>query len=85
MAIRENVFEVITKCFQKHGAESIDTPVFELKVIFLYRLCDVNNHERCNLWCLQKDSWTTILSSLVGGSLHWRSGIGGSSPSSGLL
>ena len=33
MAIRENVFEVITKCFQKHGAESIDTPVFELKVI----------------------------------------------------
>ncbi|CAB3999508.1 histidine--tRNA ligase, cytoplasmic-like isoform X2 [Paramuricea clavata] len=31
MAIREHVFEEIIKCFQKHGAESIDTPVFELK------------------------------------------------------
>ncbi|XP_046853227.1 histidine--tRNA ligase, cytoplasmic-like isoform X2 [Xenia sp. Carnegie-2017] len=31
MAIRENIFDVITKCFQRHGAENIDTPVFELK------------------------------------------------------
>ncbi|XP_065670680.1 histidine--tRNA ligase, cytoplasmic isoform X4 [Hydra vulgaris] len=31
MAIRENVFNVIIKVFQKHGAVQIDTPVFELK------------------------------------------------------
>ena len=32
MAIREKVFETITKVFKKHGAVTIDTPVFELKV-----------------------------------------------------
>jgi histidyl-tRNA synthetase len=42
MAIREHVFEEIIKCFQKHGAKSIDTPVFELKVIFKYCLCNAN-------------------------------------------
>ncbi|XP_045140676.1 histidine--tRNA ligase, cytoplasmic [Echinops telfairi] len=31
MAVREKVFEVIIKCFKRHGAEVIDTPVFELK------------------------------------------------------
>lgn len=32
MAIREKVFSTITKVFKKHGAVTIDTPVFELKV-----------------------------------------------------
>lgn len=32
MAIREKVFEKVVQCFKRHGAESIDTPVFELKV-----------------------------------------------------
>lgn len=31
MAIREEVFTVITRCFKRHGAVSISTPVFELK------------------------------------------------------
>ena len=31
MAIRENVFTVIKSCFKRHGAVTIDTPVFELK------------------------------------------------------
>lgn len=31
MAVREHVFDVIKKCFHRHGAEQIDTPVFELK------------------------------------------------------
>lgn len=31
MAIREGVFKVITECFKRHGAETIDTPVFELR------------------------------------------------------
>ncbi|KAM6455422.1 histidine--tRNA ligase, cytoplasmic [Liasis olivaceus] len=31
MAIREKVFSIITQCFKRHGAETIDTPVFELK------------------------------------------------------
>lgn len=32
MAVREKVFDVIVSCFKRHGAEVIDTPVFELKV-----------------------------------------------------
>lgn len=32
MAIRERVFSAIIACFKRHGAEVIDTPVFELKV-----------------------------------------------------
>ena len=32
MAIREKVFSAIITCFKRHGAETIDTPVFELKV-----------------------------------------------------
>ncbi|KAM8910840.1 histidine--tRNA ligase isoform 2-T2 [Spinachia spinachia] len=31
MAIRERVFSTIIGCFKRHGAETIDTPVFELK------------------------------------------------------
>ncbi|KAF3837787.1 hypothetical protein F7725_009555 [Dissostichus mawsoni] len=31
MAIREKVFNTILGCFKRHGAETIDTPVFELK------------------------------------------------------
>lgn len=31
MMIKEKAFSVITECFKRHGAETIDTPVFELK------------------------------------------------------
>ncbi|CAL8358446.1 unnamed protein product [Merluccius merluccius] len=31
MAVREKVFNTIVGCFKRHGAETIDTPVFELK------------------------------------------------------
>ncbi|XP_075066005.1 histidine--tRNA ligase, cytoplasmic-like [Mixophyes fleayi] len=31
MAIREKVFGTVVNCFKRHGAETIDTPVFELK------------------------------------------------------
>uniref|UniRef100_A0A8C5M638 histidine--tRNA ligase n=1 Tax=Leptobrachium leishanense TaxID=445787 RepID=A0A8C5M638_9ANUR len=31
MAIREKIFKTVVNCFKRHGAESIDTPVFELK------------------------------------------------------
>ena len=31
MAIRGKVFTVIKNCFKRHGAVTIDTPVFELK------------------------------------------------------
>uniref|UniRef100_A0A8C7MDM3 histidine--tRNA ligase n=1 Tax=Oncorhynchus kisutch TaxID=8019 RepID=A0A8C7MDM3_ONCKI len=31
MAIRERVFNTIIRCFKRHGAEPMDTPVFELK------------------------------------------------------
>jgi histidyl-tRNA synthetase len=33
MAIREKVFSTITTVFKKHGAVTIDTPVFELKEV----------------------------------------------------
>ncbi|KAL4229742.1 hypothetical protein ACF0H5_010131 [Mactra antiquata] len=33
MSIREGVFNTIISCFKRHGAETIDTPVFELKEI----------------------------------------------------
>lgn len=39
MAIRGTVLNKVIDVFKKHGAETIDTPVFELKVF--YR--DVNN------------------------------------------
>ncbi|XP_055942653.1 histidine--tRNA ligase, cytoplasmic-like isoform X2 [Argiope bruennichi] len=31
MAVKEKAFSKIIKCFKRHGAETIDTPVFELK------------------------------------------------------
>ncbi|XP_073505739.1 histidine--tRNA ligase, cytoplasmic-like isoform X2 [Phyllobates terribilis] len=31
MAVREKVFSIVRNCFKRHGAEGIDTPVFELK------------------------------------------------------
>ncbi|XP_068702840.1 histidine--tRNA ligase, cytoplasmic-like isoform X1 [Montipora foliosa] len=31
MAVREKAFKTIVKCFEKHGAVQIDTPVFEMK------------------------------------------------------
>ncbi|KKA01107.1 Histidine--tRNA ligase, mitochondrial [Hanseniaspora uvarum DSM 2768] len=33
MVIRQHIFETLTKIFKKHGAITIDTPVFELKEI----------------------------------------------------
>lgn len=33
MALRQSVLEKIVAVFQKHGAETIDTPVFELKEV----------------------------------------------------
>eukprot|EP01114_Cavostelium_apophysatum_P006738 TRINITY_DN1818_c0_g1_i1.p1 TRINITY_DN1818_c0_g1~~TRINITY_DN1818_c0_g1_i1.p1 ORF type:complete len:410 (-),score=118.25 TRINITY_DN1818_c0_g1_i1:380-1609(-) len=33
MAIREKVFKEVTTCFKRHGAVTIETPVFELKEI----------------------------------------------------
>ncbi|CAD5220858.1 unnamed protein product [Bursaphelenchus okinawaensis] len=35
MVIREKVLDTITKIFKKHGAECIDTPVFELKEVLM--------------------------------------------------
>ncbi len=45
MAIREGVFDVIKRCFKRHGAVSISTPVFELKVhvhVYMYIHIHVN-------------------------------------------
>jgi histidyl-tRNA synthetase len=33
MIIRENVIDLVKKVFERHDAETIDTPVFELKVL----------------------------------------------------
>ena len=33
MAVREDIFNKIISVFKKHGAETIDTPIFELKDI----------------------------------------------------
>ena len=38
MAIREGAFDVIKCCFKRHGAVSISTPVFELKVSCMWTL-----------------------------------------------
>lgn len=35
MAIRNSVLQKIISVFKKHGAECIDTPVFELKVFII--------------------------------------------------
>jgi histidyl-tRNA synthetase len=60
MAIREELFAKITKVFKTHGAETIDTPVFELKEILcnkygedsklIYNLeCHAESHEQLSL------------------------------------
>lgn len=41
MALRLGVLEKIISVFKRHGAETIDTPVFELKVTI-----SVNNNSR---------------------------------------
>lgn len=33
MSVRERVFKLIKRCFKRHGAVTIETPVFELKTI----------------------------------------------------
>ena len=52
MAVRESVFSVIKSSFHKHGAEQIDTPVFELKVKMYENLyCEdvvLNKSTYCN-------------------------------------
>eukprot|EP00166_Cyanidium_caldarium_P001193 ctg_1619.g432 len=35
MAVRQRVFDVVTRVFERHGAVTIDTPVFELKETLL--------------------------------------------------
>jgi len=35
MAIREQVFATITRVFKRHGAVTIDTPVFELREVLM--------------------------------------------------
>jgi len=37
MALRLGVLEKIISVFKRHGAETIDTPVFELKVIIIVK------------------------------------------------
>lgn len=39
MVIRDKVFTTITDVFKRHGAEAIDTPVFELKVWGSVHIC----------------------------------------------
>ena len=34
MSVRERVFKIVTDVFKHHGAETIDTPVFGLKVFY---------------------------------------------------
>lgn len=36
MTIREQVFDGIKQVFKRHGAVTIETPVFELKVIYIH-------------------------------------------------
>lgn len=36
MAIRQKAFNAIIGAFERHGAVQIDTPVFELKVSYIY-------------------------------------------------
>lgn len=35
MVIRKQVLDLLTKIFESHGAEAIDTPVFELRDVLL--------------------------------------------------
>lgn len=51
MAVRELVFDKIKKCFKKHGAVQIDTPVMELKEILTGK-STVSQKLLCNLMCI---------------------------------
>lgn len=35
MVIREKVLKIVTETFKRHGAETIDTPVFELRDVLM--------------------------------------------------
>ncbi|PIO72559.1 anticodon binding domain protein [Teladorsagia circumcincta] len=35
MAVRESVLKIVTDAFKRHGAETIDTPVFELREVLM--------------------------------------------------
>lgn len=35
MAVREKVISIITETFKRHGAVTIDTPVFELRKVLM--------------------------------------------------
>lgn len=35
MVVREQVLQLVTDTFKRHGAESIDTPVFELREVLM--------------------------------------------------
>ena len=52
MAIREKAFAEITRCFKRHGAVAISTPVFELRVMhnFYYPCMITINFVPCCLY-----------------------------------
>ncbi|MFH4983762.1 hypothetical protein AB6A40_010471 [Gnathostoma spinigerum] len=35
MSVRSKVIDIVTECFKRHGAETIDTPVFELRDVLM--------------------------------------------------
>uniref|UniRef100_A0ABI8AAK9 Histidine--tRNA ligase, cytoplasmic n=1 Tax=Felis catus TaxID=9685 RepID=A0ABI8AAK9_FELCA len=76
MAIREKVFDVIISCFKRHGAEVIDTPVFELKVNDrrildgMFAICGVPDSKFRTICSsvdkLDKVSWEEVKNEMVG-------------------
>ncbi|CAL8358712.1 unnamed protein product [Merluccius merluccius] len=44
MAVREMVFNTIVSCFKRHSAETIDTPVFELKHCLSSQSCSLGHN-----------------------------------------
>lgn len=40
MVLRKRVLDIVTECFKRHGAVTIDTPVFELRDILLGKYGD---------------------------------------------
>ena len=49
MAVREKVLGIITETFKRHGAVTIDTPVFELRKVLLGKYGDEGNKLVYNL------------------------------------
>ncbi|PNJ59331.1 HARS isoform 3, partial [Pongo abelii] len=76
MAVREKVFDVIIRCFKRHGAEVIDTPVFELKVNDrrildgMFAICGVSDSKFRTICSsvdkLDKVSWEEVKNEMVG-------------------